>query len=92
MDDQKAWDRFFQLYAPLIKNFARSKGCAPSIEDDILQLTFVKLIKLLPDFIYEPERGKFRTYLHTLVKRGVIDSQRRNRRTIPHHRTRSFSE
>ena len=74
LDDKAAWDRFYNLYAPLVKSYALRRGCTQAMSDDILQLTFVSLMKVLPKFEFEPEKGRFRAYLYRVVKCRIADT------------------
>ena len=73
VDDQEAWDRLYQLYAPLVKAFAIAKGCKSTMADDVVQLTFVSLLKSLPRFQYQKQTGRFRSFIYTIVKRRIAD-------------------
>ena len=74
LDDKASWDRFYSLYAPLIRNYARRKGCTKVMADDVIQLTFSSLLKNLPRFQYDPKRGRFRGFLYTIVERRIADA------------------
>lgn len=78
-DDQLAWNRFFAVYAPVIRAYARSRGCTPAMTEDVLQESLVCLARHLPRFEYDPRRGKFRTWLYTVVLNRVRDARRRQR-------------
>ena len=73
LEDKLAWNQFYDLYAPLVKNYALRRGCTQIMSDDIVQLTFVSLMKSLPRFEFKPEKGRFRAFLYTLVRRRIAD-------------------
>ncbi len=76
-----AWYDFFSIYAPIIRKYARLNGAPPDIVEDMVQATVISLIKGLHSFKYEPRPGRFRRYLHTIVKRRLCDwrsSQKKN--------------
>ena len=79
LDDQEAWDRLFQIYAPLIKIFSMERKCPESSLDDVVQLTFVSLIKVLSKSPYNKERGKFRTLLYLLTSRRISNVFKRQK-------------
>ena len=66
-DDNQAWDRFYELYAPLILGFTRQRGFSETTAKDILQETMCQLLQYVPGFNYDPQRGQFRSYLLRVV-------------------------
>ncbi len=79
-DDHAAWQRFFDLYSPLIIGFSRRRGCSLHQAHDVLQETMVCLMKVLPNFQYDRARGQFRSFLFRIVAARIMDAYRRNRR------------
>lgn len=75
--DDDAWGEFQRFYWDLITGWARGFGCPPSMVDDVFQETMVCLLRNLPTFEYQPEKGRFRSYLKTIVSRRVADAFRR---------------
>ncbi len=69
--DDRAWNEFCERYGPLIRSFARRRMVDPSEIDDIMQDVLMILTKSMSEFKYDPARGKFRSYLKTLVVRAV---------------------
>lgn len=70
--DPAAWAEFCDRYGELIRNFAARRGLQPSDRDDVMQDVLMALTKAMPGFEYDPERGKFRSYLKTIVVRAVM--------------------
>ncbi len=66
-----AWDEFHRRYGPLIRSFARRAGLQESDCDDVLQESLVSLTRSLPRFHYDRRKGRFRSYLKTVVLRGI---------------------
>lgn len=79
-ENEAAWQRFFDLYAGFVFSIARSKGLNDTDADDIVQMVFVDLVRTLPSFKYDREKGRFRSYLAALVKWRVIDRLKAVRR------------
>ena len=78
-DDAAEWARFVELYTPVIRAFIGARGDeAPSDVDDVVQEIFVRLVNVLRAGTYRPEKGRFRAYLGTMVRRLLIDRHRRN--------------
>jgi RNA polymerase sigma-70 factor (ECF subfamily) len=77
-DDAAEWARFVELYAPVIRQFICARGeVEPSDVDDVVQEIFVRLVDVLRGGKYRPEKGRFRAYLGTMVRRLLIDRHRR---------------
>jgi len=68
---ERGWDEYVQYYKGYI--LALLKGMNMPIDDrnDLLQDILVKCWKKLPDFNYNPERGKFRSWL-TIMTRNTV--------------------
>jgi RNA polymerase sigma-70 factor (ECF subfamily) len=78
----RAWERFYHIYAPLLKRFALTCRVSRTDLNDCLQEVWKELITALPDFHYDSGRGRFRSWLYTLVHSKAIDlirSQARRR-------------
>ena len=77
-DDAAEWARFVELYAPVIRQFVSVREDVGATDaDDIVQEIFVRLVDVLRAGIYRPEKGRFRAYLGTMVRRLLIDRHRR---------------
>ena len=78
-DDSAEWARFVELYTPVIRQFiVAHRDVVPSDVDDMVQEIFVRLVNVLRTGTYRPEKGRFRAYLGTMVRRLLIDRHRRN--------------
>ena len=74
--NESAWARFFDLYAGFIFSIARSKGLSEEDADDVVQVVFTDLARMMPTFKYDRAKGKFRSYLIGLVHWRVKDKLR----------------
>ena len=76
--DDVAWARFVDMYGPVVHHLVRllSPGISDADTDDAVQDVFVKLVNILRSGAYDPAKGRFRTYLSTLVRRLLIDRYR----------------
>ena len=76
--DDVAWARFVDMYGPVVHHLVRllSPGISDADTDDAVQDVFVKLVYILRSGAYDSAKGKFRTYLSTLVRRLLIDRYR----------------
>jgi RNA polymerase sigma-70 factor (ECF subfamily) len=64
--DQVAWNRFVELYTPLLYKWLRRAGLNDDQAADLMQEVFVLLIRKLPEFRYTPDRS-FRAWLKTVT-------------------------
>ena len=67
-DDQEAWREFFDLYWRLIYSVARRAGLREAEAQDVVQETMVVVAKQMPNFRYDPARGSFKSWLHTVIR------------------------
>ena len=74
--DQSAWYRFFELYQPVMVEFARAKGAGDDAED-VVQEVFADVVKVFREGKYVRERGRFRSYLATMLRNELISRFRR---------------
>ena len=75
-DDSAAWVRFWDTYRGAIRQFAVYKGGEENA-DDILMQVLGKLVEVLRSGQYTPEKGKFHSYLATMIVNEVRMSHRR---------------
>ncbi len=77
-DDAAEWARFVELYTPVIRQFVSVREDVGEADaDDVVQEIFVRLVNVLRTGTYRPEKGRFRAYLGTMVRRLLIDRHRR---------------
>ncbi len=74
-DEQRAWERFVQLYTPLLFYWARRFGLADADAADLVQDVFALLVQKLPEFTYDRQKS-FRAWLRTVTLNKWRDRQR----------------
>jgi RNA polymerase sigma-70 factor, ECF subfamily len=74
---ETAWERFGDLYAPLIFYWARQKGLTSTDAADLVQDVLATLVVKLRDFEYDSNR-RFRCWLRTITVNRANDLYRRN--------------
>ncbi|MBI1914343.1 MAG: sigma-70 family RNA polymerase sigma factor [Planctomycetes bacterium] len=75
-DDPAAWDRFVELYTPLLYYWARCTGLQQADAADLVQEVLVVLFRKLPEFTYDKQRS-FRNWLRTITLNKWRESKRR---------------
>ncbi len=80
--DREAWERFVDLYAPLVYGFVRKRGLqdadAADLTQDVLRQVSVAAGKLE----YDASRGSFRAWLFTVVRNRITDFWRQDGRHV----------
>ena len=74
--DQAAWERFAQLYTPVLFAWARRLGLNAEDAADLVQEVFTLLVQKLPEFRYHPGK-KFRGWLYTVTVNKLREGKRR---------------
>lgn len=75
-EDKEAWQRFVRLYTPMIHRWAVAAGLESNDANDLTQEVFLTLIRVLPEFVYDPHKS-FRGWLKTVAINRLRDSNRR---------------
>ena len=76
-DDEAAWVRFFELYAPAIGKFVELQGTGRD-PDDVVQEILLKLVDVLRAGRFKPGPVPFRAYLVTLIRRHLVSLWRKD--------------
>ncbi len=75
--DPLAWEEFFARYWPLIYGSARRRGCSEHTAEEVVQEVMLKVFQHRDVFRYDPQRGRFRDWLATLVRNQLAEHRRR---------------
>ena len=75
--DSAEWVRFWDSYSLAIRQFAAIKG-GEANADDIVMTVLGKLVEVLRSGQYTPEKGRFHSYLATMIVNEVHMAHRRN--------------
>lgn len=89
-NDQAAWYEFDSIYRPLLCRFAKAKGLRAEEAEEIAQECMTALTRYIESFEYDPQKGKFKAWLRTMVNNRIINL-RRGRREVQAE-TRDFRE
>lgn len=79
--DREAWERFVDLYAPLVYAFVRKRGLQDADAADLTQDVLRQVASAAKSLIYDPRRGSFRGWLFTVVRNRLTDHWRASART-----------
>src|SRR5262245_13990021 len=79
--DADSWRRLVELYTPLIQGWLRTHAVAPADADDLTQEVMTVVVRELPNFQHNHQRGAFRNWLRTVTvnRLRVLWRSRHNR-------------
>jgi RNA polymerase sigma-70 factor (ECF subfamily) len=72
-DDGEAWNRFDSLYRPLLQTWLRRYSIRPQDADDLVQKVLEVVLREMPNFHYDAEKGKFRGWLRGILVNRLRD-------------------
>jgi RNA polymerase sigma-70 factor (ECF subfamily) len=75
--DQRAWNRLVELYAPLVYAWCRAAGLQPADAADVAQDVFTAVAQHLLHFVADPTKASFRPWLRTIARNKITDQHRR---------------
>jgi len=78
--DNDAWRSFNRLYGPLIFDFCRCRGLQESDAAEVMQETLLQITKSIQTFQYDPQRGRFRGWIGSIVHCKLIEFHRKQQR------------
>lgn len=79
--EQGAWQRFVDLYTPLLLAYARRLGLPAQDAADLVQEVLLILVRQLPRFVHDGQHS-FRGWLRTVARNCWLNHCRR-RRLVP---------
>jgi RNA polymerase sigma factor (sigma-70 family) len=65
--DADAWRRFDELYRPLLTSWLRRHALQPHDVEDLLQDVLAAVVREMPRFHYNAEKGRFRDWLRAVL-------------------------
>jgi len=74
---EDAWKEFLEIYRPLIDRTIRRSGISAHDHEDAVQEVLIQLLRVLPTFSYQKEKGFFRHWLRRVTMNKAIDFRRR---------------
>src|SRR5438477_8561824 len=71
--DREAWGQFVQVYVPLIYRFVLRSGLQDADAADVTQEVLRAVARACKRLDYNPRRGRFRSWLLTVVRSKLSD-------------------
>ena len=81
-EKSEAWNRFFELYAPLIRLHGKDCGIDDDSLDDLVQNVMMSVFHSSARFEYDPAKGRFRDYLRFIIRARANDMLRARYRKV----------
>ncbi len=69
--DAAAWRRFDQIYRPMLHRFAIARSLGHADAEDVVQHCMAAIHQHIDSFDYDPEKGRFKAWLRTLVNNRI---------------------
>jgi RNA polymerase sigma factor (sigma-70 family) len=79
-DDGEGWTEFYRIYGKLVRDFAIKAGLADTEADEVVQETAIAVARHLPEFRYNPEVCRFKTWLLNQTSWRIKDQLRKRHR------------
>ena len=79
-DDAEGWKEFYRVYGKLVRDFAIKAGLLDTEADEVVQETAIAVARHLPEFRYDPETCRFKTWLLNQTSWRIKDQLRKRRR------------
>jgi RNA polymerase sigma-70 factor (ECF subfamily) len=70
--DEVSWQTFTDIYQRYIYVVIRRMNVSHSETEDLVQEILFKVWSKLPEFNYNPDKARFRTWLSTVIKNRVV--------------------
>ncbi len=84
--DEEGWKVFFDTYWKLIYNAALKAGLTDAEAQDVVQETVLSVLKSMPRFEYDAQKGSFKAWLMRLTRWRITDQLRRRQRGVEQKR------
>ena len=78
--DSESWQRFIDQYKPYIFAVVSQTNVPYNDREDLVQNVLLALWERLPDFDYEPEKCKFRSWMKVIIRNCVANYFQKNKR------------
>jgi len=71
-DDDKSWSEFVEIYTPLLFAYCRKREIKLQEITDIVQEVFRSVSLAMGRFQYDPDKGRFRAWLFTVLRNTIV--------------------
>ena len=79
-EDTESWNEFYRIYGKLVRDFAIRAGLTDTEADEVVQETAIAMSRHLPDFRYDPNKCRFKTWLLNQASWRIKDQLKKRRK------------
>ena len=76
-ENSPAWDRFVDIYSPLVLGWLKRKGVPTDVAEDVTQEVLLKVVNEIKNFNHNGHTGAFRAWLRVVMMHRLRTIQRR---------------
>ncbi len=77
-----AWQEFVDLYRPIVCRFCRQRGLKDVDAEEVTQNVFANIVRAIPSFQYDVQRGRFRSWLCTIACNEILRYREKQQRQV----------
>lgn len=82
LNDRSAWETFIEIYGPLVYGYARRRGLQDADAAEVTQEVLTQVSQSIGSFDYQPQRGKFRSWLGAIARSKICQLQRHRKNAV----------
>lgn len=90
-DDTGGWQEFYQIYGKLVRDFAIQAGLTDTEADEVVQETAIAMARHLPEYRYEPQVCRFKTWLLNQASWRIKDQFKKRYKHPQAHRNSALA-
>src|SRR5262249_3288936 len=79
--DSASWKAFVEVYGRMVYSHCRGRGLPHEDAEDVTQNVFAQVARAIRTFEYQPDLGRFRDWLGTVVRNEVCRNYAKKART-----------
>jgi RNA polymerase sigma-70 factor (ECF subfamily) len=79
--DSESWQRFVDIYGPLVYRSCRRRGLQDADAAEVMQEVLLQVNRSMAQFEYQPDQGRFRNWLGAVIRSKLSRLHRRDQRS-----------
>jgi len=78
--DDAGWQDFYRIYGKLVRDFAIRAGLTDTEADEVVQETAIAMARHLPEYRYDPQKCRFKTWLLNQASWRIKDQLKKRKK------------